>query len=125
MMGMMSGGSWAAYREALPLEMLGEPDGDDREPDPGPPTWYAVRWFEPVTFRDVDTGELVEMEAPTVRVFALDRHGDPCGAARRWAAAMARRHRLVYMVEGWDDGESFEHRVGGPPVQAANIEPLF
>jgi hypothetical protein len=29
---------------------------------------------------------------------------------------MARRHRLVYLVEGWDDGESFEHRVGGPPA---------
>jgi hypothetical protein len=124
MMGQMSSGSWAAYREALPPEMLGEPDGDDREPGPGPPTWYAVRWSEPTTFRDVDTGELSVMEALTGRHFARDSHADPYAAACRWAEAMARRHRLVFLVEGWDDGESFEHRVGGPSARPVN-EPAF
>jgi hypothetical protein len=124
-MGRMSSGSWASYREAMPLECFGEPDGNNHETGPvGPPTWYAVRWFEPTVFQDVDTGELSTMEAPTVRVFARDRHADPCGAAYCWAEAMARRHRLVFLVEGWDDGESFEHRVGGPPARPVN-EPAF
>jgi hypothetical protein len=123
-MGMMSSGSWASYRAAAPLECSGDPDGDDEAgPIIGPPTWYAVWWFGPVIFQDVDTGELSEYVAPTGRYFALDRHADPYGAARRWATAMAKRHRDVYLVEGWDDGESFEHRVGGPPPRPRPSSP--
>jgi hypothetical protein len=105
-------GSWAAYRAAAPPETFGEPDD---EPAPAPtgrciPTWpdgWAVEWFAPVRCVDIMTGQAETIEAPAGRYFARDRHGDPEAAARRWAAAMAKRHRWASLIEYWGD-EVFE-----------------
>lgn len=95
---MMNSASWASYQAAAELP---DRDDDDVPSGPiGPPTWFAVEWFAPVTFRDVDSGAMITMNAPVSRFFAKDRHGNPARAADRWAHAMVQRHGSVTLTLG-------------------------
>jgi hypothetical protein len=115
-MARMSSESWASYRAAMPPECFGEPnDGPDAGPgstSPSWPTdpsmWWAVEWYAPLRYWDAESGVWTEMQVPTSRYFAQDRHAKPEQAARRWAEAMARRARTVFLYEGWDDAETEE-----------------
>jgi hypothetical protein len=89
----MKSGSWASYQSALPFEARsgGEPD-DDVKPgrhDQEPPAEVAVTWYQPVTFRDIDTGELHDDVAPVSRVFGAERWR--WKHVKAWADAMERR----------------------------------
>src|SRR5205823_3516154 len=87
----------------------GRDDDGPLPPGPaGPPDWYAVEWFAPVEYRDVDSGELTTIEAPVTRFFTESSHAKPYQAARRWAQAMADRKRVAWLKEGWDGFPGFD-----------------